>query len=312
MQNRIITFQYEFDVTGRRVPVRAVQSNGDGFINCLDLTKVLLEIEHGRAESLKIKSEEIEKITSNIIQTHEIRARKDFYAESGQAIEFLLHADQFSKRNYDEYERLLDWLYFWQQTAKATVLERIGEHLAFAPLLDQYDKLLEREGVDRDAKQTLSEWLKSYCGITENSLINSFSYKIRRIASETLKATKQREPEKNESGDFIYDRSEFAAILNIIRQIVYGDDFRKRFEGYFANLEGQKKDRNYQVRQKFYEYKNAGKLKSMSKADLEAAIINIWGKSALEHTGASHLPYSVDLFKRLLLEANVTGSGATA
>ena len=30
MQNRIITFQYEFDVTGKRVPVDAVQSNGDG------------------------------------------------------------------------------------------------------------------------------------------------------------------------------------------------------------------------------------------------------------------------------------------
>ncbi|WP_414622007.1 hypothetical protein [Calothrix sp. CCY 0018] len=60
MEKKIIKFQYEFDVTGRRVPVDAIQSNGDGFINCLDLTKILIEIEHGKAESLKIKPEEVE------------------------------------------------------------------------------------------------------------------------------------------------------------------------------------------------------------------------------------------------------------
>ncbi len=214
--------------------------------------------------------------------------------------------------NHNEYERLLDWLYFWQQTAKATILEGVGEHLAFAPLLDQYDKLLETEGIDRDAKQTLTEWLKSYCGITETSLVSSFNYKMRRNISEALKATKQREPDKNESGTFIFDRSEFAAILGTIRQLIYGDDFKERFEGYFANLSEQKKDRDYQVRQKFYEYKNAGKLKNISEADLETATTYIWGKGALEHTGASQLPYSVDLFKKLLLNANITGKGATA
>ena len=131
---------------------------------------------------------------------------------------------------------------------------------------------------------------------------------MRRNISEALKATKQREPDKNESGTFIFDRSEFAAILGTIRQLIYGDDFKERFEGYFANLSEQKKDRDYQVRQKFYEYKNAGKLKNISEADLETATTYIWGKGALEHTGASQLPYSVDLFKKLLLNANITDS----
>ncbi|MEM9924435.1 MAG: hypothetical protein AAF915_11905 [Cyanobacteria bacterium P01_D01_bin.50] len=307
MQNRIITFQYEFDFTGKRVPIRAVQSNGDGFINCLDLTKVLLEIEHGEVESLKISPEEVENITSDIIQIHGMRATQEFYAESGQGIEFLAYADQFSKNNHNEYKRLVDWLYFWQQTAKATILERIGEHLAFAPLLDQYDKLLETEEIDRDAKQTLTQWLKNYCGITETSLVNSINHKTRRSVSEALKATKQREPDKNESGTSIFNRSEFAAILGTIRKLVYGEDFTERFRSYFTTLSGQKKDRDYQVKQKFYEYKNAGKLKNISEADLEAAIAYIWGKDALEHTGASQLPYSVDLFKKLLLHADVTG-----
>jgi hypothetical protein len=307
MQERIIEFQYEFDVTGRRVPVRTVQSNGDGFINCLDLTKVLLEIEHGKVESLKIKPEEVEKIASDIIQTHGIRATKEFYAESGQGVEFLLHADQFSQNNNKEYERLIDWLYFWQQTAKATILERIGEHLAFMPLLDQYDKLLETEKIDMDERQTLTGWLKSYCGISEASLLDLINTKTRRIISEALKATKQRDPQKNESGIYIYNRSEFAAILSIIRQLIYGDGFRERFESYFYNLSGQKKDRNDQVKQKFYEYKETGKLKSISETDLEVAILDIWGKDALKHTGASQLPYSVDLFKRLLRDADFTG-----
>jgi hypothetical protein len=267
----------------------------------------LLEIEHGKVESLKIKPEEVEKIASDIIQTHGIRATKELYAESGQGVEFLLHADQFSQNNNKEYERLIDWLYFWQQTAKATILERIGEHLAFMPLLDQYDKLLETEKIDIDERQTLTGWLKSYCGISEASLLDLINNKTRRIISEALKATKQREPQKNESGTYIYNRSEFAAILSIIRQLIYGDGFRERFEGYFYNLSGQKKDRNYQVKQKFYEYKETGKLKNISEADLEVAILDIWGKDALKHTGASQLPYSVDLFKRLLRDADVTG-----
>ncbi|AKG21471.1 hypothetical protein [Calothrix sp. 336/3] len=307
MQDRIIKFQYEFDVTGRRVPVRTVQSNGDGFINCLDLTKILLEIEHGKVASLKIKPEEIEKITTDIIQTHEIRATKEFYAESGQGVEFLLHADQFSQKNNKEYERLIDWLYFWQQTAKATILERIGEHLAFMPLLDQYDKLLETEQIDVNEKQTLTGWLKSYCGISEASLLDLINNKIRRSISEALKTTKQREPDENESGIHIYNRSEFALGLSTIRQLIYGDGFIERFESYFYKLSGQKRDRNYQVKQKFYEYRDAGKLKNISEADLKVAVQYIWGTDALKHTGASQLPYSVDLFKRLLRDAEVTG-----
>lgn len=311
MEEKVIIFQYEFDITGKRVPVRARQSDTQGFINCLDLTKILLEIEYGEAKSVNIKPEEVAKITNDIIQIHGIKTIEEFYAESGKAVGFLKYADQFSKNNTKEYQRLVDWLGFWLETATATALENIGEHLAFAPLLYQHDKLLEAEGVDRDEKRTLNKWLQDYCGIQETSLISSLSYKKRQSIAETVRATKQREPDKSNEG-FIYDRSEFAAILGTIRQLTYGNEFPKRFQSYFYNLPKETEGRGSQIRRNFYKYKQSGKLKNISDSDLEVAIINIWGRNALKHTGTSQLPYSVDLFKRLLLNANITGRAKNA
>ena len=312
MEERIITFRYEFDVTGKRVPVRAIQCNGEGYINCLDITKIFFEIEQGEEQSNQIRPEEVEIITSNIITTQNVKTAKQgrFYAESGEAVQFLLYIGKSLKNNLKEYNRLVDWLSFWQGTAKATTLERIGEHLSFAPLLYQHDKLLESEGVEQDTQYTVSHWLQNYCGILDASLIKSFTYKICRPISESYKTTKLRQPEENESETKIYKRSEFCAILSMIRQIVYGDGFYERFNGYFYKLPKQsqsERNKSPQVRQKFYEYRDSGKLQNISEADLEIAIQDIWGDKALLHTGISQLPYSVDLFRRLLRSANITG-----